>query len=156
MSLPIPNLAFVQGATQLATHVAGRVSKAMGFDEVLRGGNSMKHRSEQVTGVEKTSVAPNIDDLHTRISNRIRSLIGDAGIAFNGALQIRLDSRQSLKVDAPQPSEAGIEELLNRDRALKQDLESLAKLTARNAFSIDLTSHGPVANMFVPGGYPNW
>ena len=163
MSLPIPNLALVHGATQIATQVAGRVGKAMGFDEVLRGGNaasaSSAHQAvpaQQVSGVENTDEAPKIDDLHARISSRIRSLMREAGMTVSGALKIRLDSRQNLNVDNPHPSGAGIEELLNRDPALKQDFESLASLTARNAFSIDLTSHGPVANMFVPGGYPNW
>ncbi|MDB4749383.1 hypothetical protein OAF83_00615 [Rubripirellula sp.] len=163
MSLPIPNLALVHGATQLATHVAGRVGKAMGFDEVLRGGNAAAPTSaqqadsaQQIPGIENTDVVPKIDDLHARISSRIRSLMREAGMAVSGALKIRFDSRQNLNVDNPHPSGAGIEELLNRDPALKQDFESLASLTARNAFSIDLTSHGPVANINAPGGYPNW
>ena len=155
--MPIPNLALVHGATQLATHVAGRVGKAIGFDEVLRGGQTTSPASAQlIRSVENTKVAPKVEDLHARISSRIRCLIEDAGIAECGALKIRLDSRQYLNVDTPHPSGAGIEELLNRDPALKQDFESLASLTARNAFSIDLTSHGPAANMIVPGGYPNW
>ncbi len=157
MSLPIPNLAIVHGATQLATHVAGRVGKAMGFDEVLRGGDASEPVSaRQIPGVENIDVAPKIDDLHARISSRIRCLMRDAGIILSGALKIRLDSRNNLNVDNQHSSGAGIEELLNRDPALKQDFESLASLTARNAFSIDLTSHGPVANMKAPGGYPNW
>ena len=157
MSLPIPNLALVHGATQIATQVAGRVGKAMGFDEVLRGGDAAAASSaQQVSGVENTDVVPKIDDLHARISSRIRSLMREAGMAVSGALEIRLDSRQNLNVDNQHPSGAGIEELLNRDPALKQDFESLVSLTTRNAFSIDLTSHGPVANMNAPGGYPNW
>ncbi len=163
MSLPIPNLALVHGATQIATQVAGRVGKAMGFDEVLRGGDAVAASSaqqavpaQQVSDAKNTDVAPKIDDLHARISSRIRSLMREAGMAVSGALQIRLDSRQNLNVDNPHPSGAGIEELLNRDPALKQDFENLASLTARNAFSIDLTSHGPVANMIASGGYPNW
>ena len=155
--MPIPNLALVHGATQIATQVAGRVGKAMGFDEVLRGGDAAAASSaQQVSGVENTDEAPKIDDLHARISSRIRSLMREAGMTVSGALKIRLDSRQNLNVDNPHPSGAGIEELLNRDPALKQDFESLVSLTTRNAFSIDLTSHGPVANMNAPGGYPNW
>lgn len=163
IDFPVPNLALVHGATQLATQVAGRVGKAMGFDEVLRGGDAAASTSaqqagpaQQISGVESTDGAPNIEDLHARISSRIRSLIRDADLDVSGALKIRLDSRQNLNVDNPHPSGAGIEELLNRDPAFKQDFESLASLTARNAFSIDLTSHGPVANMIAPGGYPNW
>ena len=163
MSLPIPNLALVHGVTQLATHVAGRVGKAMGFDEVLRGGDvaaptsaQQADSAQQIPSVGNTDVVPKIDDLHARISSRIRSLMREAGMAVSGALKIRLDSRDNLNVDNPHPSGAGIEELLNRDPALKQDFESLVSLTTRNAFSIDLTSHGPVANMNAPGGYPNW
>lgn len=163
MSLPIPNLALVHGATQLATHVVGRVSKVMGFDEVLRASKaavptSAQHSSpeQQLAGVVITDEAPKIGDLHARITSQIRSLMREAGMALSGALKIRLDSRQYLNVDNPHPSGAAIEQLLNRDRNLKQDFESLASLTDRNAFSIDLTSYGPVANMIAPGGYPNW
>ena len=162
LSLPIPNLALVHGATQIAAHVAGRVGKAMGFDEVLRGDNAAASaaqqaaQAQQTSGVENTELVPQIDGLHARISSRIRSLMQEAGMSVSGVLKISLDSQQHLKLDNPRPSGAGIEELLNRDSALKQDFESLASLTARNAFSIDLTSHGPVANMIAPGGYPNW
>ena len=157
LSLPIPNLALVHDATQIATRVAGRVGKAMGFDEVLRGGAAAQVDSaEQGLAADKADAVPSISDLHARISSRIRSLMKDAGMAVSGALEIRFDSRQNLSVENPHPSGAGIEELLNRDSNLKQDFESLARLTARNDFSIDLTSHGPVANMSFPGGYPNW
>ncbi len=163
MSLPIPSLRLVHGATQIATQVAGRIGKAIGFDEVLRGDNAAAASSapqslpaQQVSDVENTDLAPRVDDLQVRIRGRIRSLMREAGMTVGGALQIRLDSRQNLNVDNPHPSGAGIEELLNRDPVLKQDFERLASLTARNAFSIDLTSHGPVANMIAPGGYPNW
>ena len=71
MSLPIPNLALVHGATQIATQVAGRVGKAMGFDEVLRGGDAVAASSaqqavpaQQVSDAKNTDVAPKIDDLH--------------------------------------------------------------------------------------------
>ena len=157
MSLPIPNLALIQGATQLATHVAGRVGKAMGFDEVLRGvASPLAGAAEQRDSVETTDAAPSIGNLHARISRRIRSLMEDAGMAVNGDLKICVDSRHNLTLETQHPSGAGIEELLNRDPELKQDFESLANLTATNDFSIDLTSHGPVANMIAPGGYPNW
>ena len=113
MSLPIPNLALIHGATQLATNVAGRVGKATGFDEVLRGDNAAVSAAQQAAqakqtfGVENTELVPQIDGLHAQISNRIRSLMQEAGMSVSGVLKISLDSQRRSSSLIRYPSQEG-------------------------------------------------
>ncbi len=157
MSLPIPNIALIHGATRLATHVAGRVGKAMGFDEVLRGADAPHADLAQIdVATQNAGEVQNTAAVRDRLTHQIRSLLEDAGISVNQELHVSVDQQHNLRVDVQHSRSAEIEAVLNQEPALKREFESLARLEKRNDFSIDLTSSGAVANMIAPGGYPNW
>ena len=157
MSLPISNIAIIHGATRIATHVAGRVGKAMGFDEILSGGDAAQVDSAPNNDeTQHADASRDIVVLRDRLTQQIRSLLKDAGISVNPELQFSVDQQNNFRVDAHHSHAAEIEAVLNGDPVLKRGFERLARLEKRNDFSIDLTSSDGVATMFAPGGYPNW
>lgn len=147
----------IHGATRIATHVASRVGKAIGFDEILSGGDAGQIDSaasnDEPQEVDVSFGAPALRD---RLTEQIRSLLKDAGIQLNQELQLSVDQQKNFRVETQHSHAAEIESVLNGDSMLKSGFEQLARLEKRNDFSIDLTSSDAPATMFAPGGYPNW
>lgn len=164
MSLPIPQAVLIQGATRLATNVASRVSQAMGFEEILRGGDTdTKDTAAQVDstaekpllppGSESDAVAPS---LIQQITGRIRQLLHAAGIDPNPVGDLRVEKGGLIRTSGEHPRSAEIERLLNADPGLVAQTELLSRLNRGETTSIGLTNSHELENIKGPGGYPNW
>lgn len=164
MSLPIPQAVLIQGATRLATNVASRVSQAMGFDEILRGGDGeTKELSSKVDATsengrlsnrsESDVVAPS---LVQQITDRIRRLLHAARIDPNSVGEFRVEKGGLIRTSGEHPHSAEIESLLNADPGLVAQTDLLSRLNRGEATSIGLTNSHQLENIKGPGGYPNW
>ena len=151
MSLPISQAALIQGAATLASNVAGRVGQAIGFDQVLRGGDANPSNPSTMASTKQDA-----ESLREKITEDIRRRLKAAGIPTNQELRFRISNRGDIHVDESQPRAAEIESVLNADGNLVADSRSLSQLTRIANFSIDLTSPRERDNMGFPGGYPNW
>ncbi|MGI9471577.1 MAG: hypothetical protein ACR2NZ_08615 [Rubripirellula sp.] len=147
MSLPISHAVLIQGATRLASNVAGRVGQAIGFDEILRG--------ESASGT-KPSATPDAGTLHEKITTQVQRILEAAGIVMNQPMSLRVGKEGDIHVAGDHPRAAEMESLLNADGGLVADWKSLSRLNGSEDFSIDLTSSREPENMEGPGGYPNW
>ncbi len=150
MSFSLASVALVRSATQLATGVAGRVSQAIGFDEIL-------HRTPpEAVGGESPPVDASADELKRQLTDGIRLELAKHSINLNQRLELRVHEDGSLRVDGNHPRGAEIEALLNSDPNTVRLAGELAQASGSNRISIDLTSSGEPGNMVGPGGYPNW
>lgn len=139
----------LRSATQLATGVAGRVSEAIGFDEILQRAPA----ESEVAPVQDAAAA---DELKQQLTDRIRLKLAKHSIDLNQGVELRVNQDGSMRVEGNHPQGAEIEALLNSDPDSARLAGELAKTSGANQISIDLTSSGAPGNMFGPGGYPNW
>ncbi len=151
MSLPIPNAALIRGATRLAGDVASRVSQAIGFDEVLRGGSADPVEAGDFAG-DQTSETTLTDQL----VKAVRSLLHESGIATNQSLRLSVTEDGGMLVEENHPRAAEIEALLSQDRGLVETARRLYRSSGgQSAIGLTIPS-GPGNIMHAAGGYPNW
>jgi hypothetical protein len=111
LSLPIPTVALIRGATSIASQVAHRVGQAIGFDDVLRGGNSEP-------GV-------NVTALTDQLVQTVGAKLSESGIAVNRPLRLSVQGDGTLRVEGDHPRAAEIEALLASDESLAQQVRGL-------------------------------
>ena len=150
LSFSLAHVALVRGAAQLATGVAGRVSQAIGFDDILHGTDA------ETAGGQATPVVASASELKGQLTDGIRLELAKRSINLNQPLELRVHQDGSLRVEGDHPRAAEIEALLNSDGDAVRLAGELAKATGSNQISIDLTSSGGPGNIIGLGGYPNW
>ena len=150
LSFPLANVALIRSAAQIATGVAGRVSQAIGFDEILQGATA--DATDDVSANDSVGAA----DLKRHLTDAIRQELAKHSIDLNHPLELRVHHDGSLRMDGNHPQGAEVEALLNSDPASVRLAGELAKATGTPTISLDLTSSGALGNMVGPGGYPNW
>ena len=150
LNFSLASVALVRSATQLATGVAGKMSQAIGFDEILQ------RTPTEAVGEEIPSAKASAADLKKRLTDSIRSELAKRSIHLNQRLELRVHPDGSLRVDGNPPRGAEIEALLNSGSEAGRLAQELVRASGSNQISIDLTSSGAPENMVGPGGYPNW
>lgn len=144
----------------MASGVTGRMGQAMRFDEVLRRPSAESPTAEPDPSAADPSATDSpgqpTTDLTQQLSDAVRLELAKNSVSLNQRLELQVQADGSLRVEGDHPEAAKIEALLNSDPATVRLAGQLAKQTGVMEISIDLTSHGVLANMFGPGGYPNW
>jgi hypothetical protein len=140
LSLPISTIGAVAGAAKIAQGIASGISRgvseAIGFHDVLSGGE------QPSPAVRATGLVEAIEDRLSR-----------AGIDVNQELPIRVTDDGKIRVEADHPRAAEIELLLNSD----PQIGNLAGHLSGTAEANGLTIRGDQGNILPSsGGYPNW
>jgi len=126
LSLPISTIASIAAATRLAQGIAGGVSEAMGFHEILTADESA-----------------NPSELLNRLTDAIRGRLVDAGIDVNQVPEISLMSDGAIRVEGRHQQAAEIESILNAD----QEIRSLSERSVAASGAGDLTIRLADANI---------
>lgn len=126
MSLPISSIASIASAARLAQGIAGGVSQALGFHEVLADDSSAG--SAELLG---------------RLAKAMRDRLADAKIDPAEVPLIRITAQGALRVEGQHPRAAEIESILNAD----QGVRSLAGQAAGSASADGLTLRLADANI---------
>ena len=137
---PISTIGAVVGAAKIAQGIASGISRgvseAIGFHDVLSGG-------DQPSSVERAS------GLVAAIEDRLSK----AGIDVNQELPIGVTDDGKIRVEADHPRAAEIELLLNSDQQIGELSRQLAGTAEASGLTIQ-TNQGNIKQS--PGGYPNW